>query len=411
MKCRFCNNELKFVFLDLHNCPHSNSFLSLSQLNEAEKYYPLKLFVCEKCFLVQVDEYKNADEIFHDEYVYFSSFSTSWLKHCERYSEKMLTEFKLNKESLIIEIASNDGYLLQYFKNKNIPVLGIEPSGGTAEVAISKGINTITRFFGESLAKELESENKKADLLIGNNVLAHVPDINDFVKGLKIILKEDGLITMEFPHLQKLIEQSQFDTVYHEHFSYLSFTTVNKIFESHGLSLFDVEEIPTHGGSLRIYAQHKNYSSVRAVKENVELLKEKERKAGLTEIEYYEGFQNKVNKIKDELLEFLINQKRNGRKVAAYGAAAKGNTLLNYCGIKSDHVNFVVDASPYKQNKFLPGSHIPVVKENELKKFKPDYVLILPWNIKEEIMEQLNYVKNWGGKFVTAIPELNITEN
>lgn len=323
----------------------------------------------------------------------------------------MLTEFKLNKESLIIEIASNDGYLLQYFKNKNIPVLGIEPSGGTAEVAISKGINTITRFFGESLAKELESENKKADLLIGNNVLAHVPDINDFVKGLKIILKEDGLITMEFPHLQKLIEQSQFDTVYHEHFSYLSFTTVNKIFESHGLSLFDVEEIPTHGGSLRIYAQHKNYSSVRAVKENVELLKEKERKAGLTEIEYYEGFQNKVNKIKDELLEFLINQKRNGRKVAAYGAAAKGNTLLNYCGIKSDHVNFVVDASPYKQNKFLPGSHIPVVKENELKKFKPDYVLILPWNIKEEIMEQLNYVKNWGGKFVTAIPELNITEN
>lgn len=411
MKCRFCNNELKFVFLDLHNCPHSNSFLSLSQLNEAERYYPLKLFVCEKCFLVQVDEYKNADEIFHDDYIYFSSYSTSWLKHCERYSEKMLTEFKLNKESLIIEIASNDGYLLQYFKNKNIPVLGIEPSGGTAEVAISKGINTITRFFGESLAKELESENKKADLLIGNNVLAHVPDINDFVKGLKIILKEDGLITMEFPHLQKLIEQSQFDTVYHEHFSYLSFTTVNKIFESHGLSLFDVEEIPTHGGSLRIYAQHKNYSSVRAVKENVELLKEKERKAGLTEIEYYEGFQNKVNKIKDELLEFLINQKRNGRKVAAYGAAAKGNTLLNYCGIKSDHVNFVVDASPYKQNKFLPGSHIPVVKENELKKFKPDYVLILPWNIKEEIMEQLNYVKNWGGKFVTAIPELNITEN
>lgn len=395
----------------MHNCPHSNSFLSLSQLNEAERYYPLKLFVCEKCFLVQVDEYKNADEIFHDDYIYFSSYSTSWLKHCERYSEKMLTEFKLNKESLIIEIASNDGYLLQYFKNKNIPVLGIEPSGGTAEVAISKGINTITRFFGESLAKELESENKKADLLIGNNVLAHVPDINDFVKGLKIILKEDGLITMEFPHLQKLIEQSQFDTVYHEHFSYLSFTTVNKIFESHGLSLFDVEEIPTHGGSLRIYAQHKNYSSVRAVKENVELLKEKERKAGLTEIEYYEGFQNKVNKIKDELLEFLINQKRNGRKVAAYGAAAKGNTLLNYCGIKSDHVNFVVDASPYKQNKFLPGSHIPVVKENELKKFKPDYVLILPWNIKEEIMEQLNYVKTWGGKFVTAIPELNITEN
>lgn len=395
----------------MHNCPHSNSFLSLSQLNEAERYYPLKLFVCEKCFLVQVDEYKNADEIFHDDYIYFSSYSTSWLKHCERYSEKMLTEFKLNKESLIIEIASNDGYLLQYFKNKNIPVLGIEPSGGTAEVAISKGINTITRFFGESLAKELESENKKADLLIGNNVLAHVPDINDFVKGLKIILKEDGLITMEFPHLQKLIEQSQFDTVYHEHFSYLSFTTVNKIFESHGLCLFDVEEIPTHGGSLRIYAQHKNYSSVRAVKENVELLKEKERKAGLTEIEYYEGFQNKVNKIKDELLEFLINQKRNGRKVAAYGAAAKGNTLLNYCGIKSDHVNFVVDASPYKQNKFLPGSHIPVVKENELKKFKPDYVLILPWNIKEEIMEQLNYVKTWGGKFVTAIPELNITEN
>ncbi len=411
MNCRFCNNNLRFIFLDLHNCPHSNSFLSQEQLNETEKYYPLKLFVCENCFLVQVDEYKSANEIFHNDYIYFSSYSTSWLKHCEVYTEKMISQFEIDKQSLVIEIASNDGYLLQYFKKKNIPVLGIEPSKGTAKVAISKGIATVERFFGESLARELRAENKTADLLIGNNVLAHVPDINDFVKGLKIILKKDGVITMEFPHIQKLIEQSQFDTVYHEHFSYLSFSTVNKIFDSHALSLFDVEEIPTHGGSLRIYAQHKNNSSRRAIQQSVELMIEKEKAAGLTQIDYYKGFQTKVNKIKDELLEFLIIQKRNSCKVAAYGAAAKGNTLLNYCGIKGDHIHFVVDASPYKQNKFLPGSHIPVVKDDELIKLKPEYILILPWNIKKEIIEQLSYVKEWGGKFVTAIPGLKIIGN
>lgn len=410
MKCRFCKKTLKFIFLDLYNSPPSNSFLTLEQLSKEEIYYPLKLFVCENCHLVQVDEYKKASSIFDKDYVYFSSYSLSWLKHCAFYAENVIKKFDLNDKSLVIEIASNDGYLLQFFQKKNIPVLGIEPSEGTAKVAIEKGIDTVVEFFGESYAKKLELKNKKADLLIGNNVLAHVPEINDFVKGLKIVLKDDGLITMEFPHLLKLIEQCQFDTVYHEHFSYLSFTTANKIFESHNLTLFDVEEIPTHGGSLRIYAQHNEYNPFRSVEKSVELLKQKEDKAGISHMSYYEGFQDKVNKIKLDLLKFLIKQKFNGVKVAAYGAAAKGNTLLNYCGIKNDLIDFVVDASPYKQNKFLPGSHIPVVNEDELKKQKPDFIFILPWNIKDEIIKQLHYVKDWKAKFIITIPELKIIE-
>lgn len=411
MKCRFCNNSLKFVFLDLYNCPPSNSFLTSEQLNEAEVYYPLKLFVCDKCYLVQLDEYKKAGEIFNKDYVYFSSFSKSWLKHCGLYADNVTKKFGLNEKSLVVEIASNDGYLLQYFKEKNIPVLGIEPTENTANIAIQKGIETEVKFFGEAFAEDLKKQNRKADLLIGNNVLAHVPDINDIVKGLKIALNNDGVITMEFPHLLKLVNESQFDTVYHEHFSYLSFTTVNKIFDSHGLTLFDVDEIPTHGGSLRIYAQHKEFTKKRSVDKNVDALLEKEKAFGISQMNFYEGFQKKAEKIKYDLLEFLLKQKTAGDKVSAYGAAAKGNTLLNYCGIRSDMIEFVVDASPYKQNKFLPGSHIPVVNETELKKRKPEYIIILPWNIKDEIMEQLSYVKEWNAKFVTAIPELKITEN
>jgi SAM-dependent methyltransferase len=408
MNCRFCNHKLSNLFVDLNSSPPSNAFLTKEQLNEGEVYYPLILYVCDQCYLVQIDEYKKADEIFNQEYVYFSSYSSTWLKHCEQYSELVTNRFGLNEKSLVMEIASNDGYLLQYFKNKNIPVLGIEPTRGTAYVAIAKGINTVVEFFGESFAKKLITNNPKADLLIGNNVLAHVPDINDFVKGLKVALKDDGVITMEFPHLFKLIEDCQFDTIYHEHFSYLSFITVEKIFAAHGLTLFDVEEIPTHGGSLRIYGQHKEYDKTRPVGPAIELLRAKEKVGHLTEMDYYKEFQIRVNKVKYELLEFLINHKKQGAKIAAYGAAAKGNTILNYCGVKNDLVDFVVDISPYKQGKYLPGNHIPVVKEDELRKQKPEYILILPWNIQNEIMEQLAYVKEWVAKFVIAIPALKI---
>lgn len=408
MNCRFCNNRLKFVFLDLNNCPPSNSFLTVEELNEAEVYYPLKLYVCDKCFLVQLDEYKKAKEIFNKDYLYFSSFSTSWLKHCELYADNVEKRFGLNNKSLVVEIASNDGYLLQFFKRKGIPVLGIEPTGNTAQVALEKGIETEIEFFGEAFAKDLNLRKIKADLLIGNNVLAHVPDINDFVKGLKIALKDDGVITMEFPHLLKLIDECQFDTVYHEHFSYLSFTTVSKIFDSHGLMIFDVDEIPTHGGSLRIYAQHKEFTNVRALEKAVNSLLEKESDAGIFQMNFYDGFQGKINKIKYELLKFLLKQKSEGKKVAAYGAAAKGNTLLNYCGVRSDLIDFVVDASTYKQNKYLPGSHIPVCNEKKINDDKPDFIFILPWNIKDEIMKQLDYVKEWDANFFISIPELKI---
>ena len=408
MNCRFCNHKLSNLFVDLNSSPPSNAFLSKEQLNDGEVYYPLILYICDKCYLVQIDEYKKANEIFNQEYVYFSSYSTSWLKHCERYSEMVTKRFALNEKSLVVEIASNDGYLLQYFKNKNIPVLGIEPTHGTAGVAIAKGINTVVEFFGEGFAKRIIKDYPKADLLIGNNVIAHVPDINDFVKGLKVALKDGGVITMEFPHLLKLIEDCQFDTIYHEHFSYLSFITVEKIFAEHGLTLFDVEEIPTHGGSLRIYGQHQEYTRTRPVSANVETLRAKEIAGRLKDMEYYKEFQQRVNKVKYGLLEFLINHRMKGARIAAYGAAAKGNTILNYCGVKHDLIDFVVDISPYKQGKYLPGAHIPVVNEDELRKQKPDYILILPWNIKNEIMEQLAYVKEWGAKFVIAIPELKI---
>jgi hypothetical protein len=407
MQCRFCKTELEHVFIDLINSPASNSFLSREQLNEPEVFYPLKVYTCHKCFLVQVDEYKNSDDIFNSDYVYFSSYSTTWLEHARRYTEKMIERFGYSSQSQVVEIASNDGYLLQYFHQKDIGVLGIEPTANTAKIAIDKGIDTIVDFFGVRLAKELKAKGIEADLLLGNNVLAHVPDIVDFVGGMKILLKADGVITMEFPHLVQLIDNNQFDTIYHEHFSYLSFYTVKEIFASQGLELFDVEELPTHGGSLRIYAKHMDDKS-KPVSANVEALMRKENAKGITSFSYYNNFVEKALKVKLDLLSFLIEQKRNGKRVAAYGAAAKGNTLLNYCGVKNDLVEFVVDANPNKQNKYLPASHIPVVNEAYLKTEKPDYVLILPWNLKDEIMNQLKYIKEWGGQFVIPIPQLAI---
>lgn len=407
MQCRFCKTELSDVFIDLINSPASNSFLTKEQLNEPETFYPLKVYTCPKCFLVQVDEYKKSDAIFNSDYVYFSSYSTSWLKHAKQYTDMMVERFGYGQNATVIEVASNDGYLLQYFKEKGVPVLGIEPTANTAQVAMDKGINTRVDFFGTRLAKQLVEENIKADLLLGNNVLAHVPDIVDFVGGMKIILKDEGVITMEFPHLMQLVDNNQFDTIYHEHFSYLSFHTVQQIFASQGLELFDVDEIPTHGGSLRIYAKHKEDKS-KQISLNVAALLEKENQKGLTSLEYYNNFQQKALKVKLAITEFLIQQKRSNKKVAAYGAAAKGNTLLNYCGIKSDLIDFVTDANPHKQNKYLPASHIPVKDETYLKTEKPDFVIILPWNLREEIMNQLSYIKDWGGKFVIPIPELEI---
>ncbi|HKH60337.1 MAG TPA: class I SAM-dependent methyltransferase [Flavitalea sp.] len=407
MLCRFCKTPLENVFIDLVNAPASNSFLTYGQLNEPEVFYPLKVFTCRECFLVQLDEYKKSDAIFNSDYVYFSSYSTTWLSHAKAYTEEMVRRFNYNQQSQVIELASNDGYLLQYFLEKNIPVLGIEPTANTAAVAIEKGIDTVVDFFGTKLAKKLVEQNKKADLLLGNNVLAHVPDIVDFVEGMKINLKENGVITMEFPHLMQLVENNQFDTIYHEHFSYLSFLTVKKIFEEQNLALFDVQEIPTHGGSLRIFAKHKT-DPTKPISQNVLDLLRKEDEKGMNKLDYYNNFQQKAEMIKMDLTSFLIDQKKAGKKVAAYGAAAKGNTLLNYCGIKNDLIEFVVDANPHKQNKWLPASHIPVVHEETLKEAKPDFVVILAWNLREEIVRQLSYIRNWNGRFVIAIPALEI---
>ena len=407
MKCRFCHHKLTHKFIDLINAPPSNSFLTKDQLNEPEVFYPLKLHVCENCFLVQIDEYKKSDEIFSGDYAYFSSYSKSWLEHARKYADMITDSLELNAESHVIEIASNDGYLLQYFKEKQILCLGIEPSSNTAQAAREKGIETLEEFFGVELAERLAQEGRKADLIIGNNVLAHVPDINDFVSGLKIALKNGGVVTMEFPHLMRLIEENQFDTIYHEHFSYLSFHTVRRIFAKHGLVLFDVEELITHGGSLRIYARHDEDES-KSVTPNVAELLEKEVSKGMSQLDYYLDFQHKADKVKHALLAFLLEQKKAGKKVAAYGAAAKGNTLLNYCGVKKDLIEFVVDASPHKQGKFLPGSHIPVVSERNIKETRPDFVIILPWNIKDEVMDQVSYIRKWGGRFVVPIPEIEI---
>jgi SAM-dependent methyltransferase len=405
MKCRFCQATLEHVFVDLVNAPASNSYLTKEQLDEPEVFYPLKIYVCDACKLVQIDEYKKSDEIFNKDYAYFSSYSTSWLAHARAYVYKMIEKLSLDQHTFVTEIASNDGYLLQYFKEQNIPCLGIEPTTSTAKVACEKGIDVIEAFFNSQLAKSL----KKSDLILGNNVLAHVPDINDFVQGLKLALKEKGTITMEFPHLLNIINDNQFDTLYHEHFSYLSFYTVKQIFENHGLKLYDVEKLPTHGGSLRIYATHNENNNLMVNKRVYDLELEEER-LGIMDIKSYMNFQEKADNVKYNLIHFLVQAKKEHKKVMAYGAAAKGNTLLNYAGIKKDLIACVVDKSPHKQGKFLPASHIPIVSEEAIKEAKPDYILILPWNIKDEVINQLAYVKKWNGKFVVAVPTLEVIE-
>ena len=404
-ECRFCSNLLKHTFVDLGMSPLSNAYLKLDTINKAEKFYPLHAYVCDKCFLVQLEEFETPDHIFSD-YAYFSSYSETWLHHAENYTELMIKRFGFNANSQVIEIASNDGYLLQYFQKQNIPVLGIEPAANVAKVAEEKGIPSLVKFFGVSTAKELVNQGIQADLLLGNNVLAHVPDLNDFVAGMKIVLKPDGILTMEFPHVLRLILQNQFDTIYHEHFSYFSFLTVEKVFATHGLTLFDVEELPTHGGSLRIYGQHND--GKKPISDRISKLKTKEIEAGLEQRSTYLSFGEQVKATKRHLLNFLIDIKNRGKSVVGYGAPAKGNTLLNYCGIRTDLLDYTVDRSPYKQGLFLPGTHIPIYHPDKIIETKPDYLLILPWNIKDEIIEQMSHIREWGGQFVVPIPQVEV---
>ena len=406
MNCRHCKKPLTHTFVDLGFAPPSNAYLTKEDLSKTEKYYPLRVRVCEECWLVQTEDYADANDLFNYNYSYFSSTSTSWLKHAEEYFNKIISRLELNKDSYVIELASNDGYLLKNFKKANIPCLGIEPTNSTADAAEKLGIPVVREFFSESLGVQLRNEGRQADLIIGNNVYAHVPDINDFTKGLKTALKPNGTITLEFPHLLHLIERTQFDTIYHEHFSYLSLHTVSKIFACHGLRIWDVKELSTHGGSLRIYGCHEDASQKNLPSVDSILLKEEE--FGLRKAETYKNFQPKVEQIKNNLLTFLIEQKEKGKKVVAYGAAAKGNTLLNYAGIKPDLLPVVFDAAELKQGKFLPGSHIPIVSQKELAKANPDYVLILPWNIAKEVRyENAKFLKD-GVKFVTTMKHLSV---
>jgi len=404
--CRFCNSELKHSFVDLGMSPMANSYIAPGNMQNMEPFYPLHVFVCEQCFLVQLQEFESPQDIFSD-YAYFSSFSQSWLEHASNYVDMMVERFGFNTDSQIVEIASNDGYLLQYFKKKDIPVLGIEPAANVAKVAIEAGIPSITEFFGEQTATDVAASGKRADLLLGNNVMAHVPDLNDFVKGLKILLKDSGVITFEFPHLQRLVEQTQFDTIYHEHFSYFSCLTIQKVFAAHGLTLFDVEELGTHGGSLRIFARHTEDDS-KPVSANVTELVARETELGYADINFYLSFEDAVINTKLDLLEFLIQAKREGKRIVGYGAAAKGNTLLNYCGVGTEFIDYVVDRSPHKQDHALPGVHIPIYSPDKIKETKPDYLLILPWNLKKEVMEQMHHVRDWGCKFLTFIPDVDV---
>jgi SAM-dependent methyltransferase len=406
--CRFCGAPLSSTFVDLGMSPLCESFLSANQLNGMEPFYPLHVFVCDRCFLVQLEQYVRPEDIF-TEYAYFSSYSDSWLDHCRRYTDKMATTFGLGSASSVVELASNDGYLLQYFVEKKISVLGIEPAANVAKVAIEKGVPTLVRFFGTELAQELADSNQRPDLLLGNNVLAQVPDLNDFVEGMKILLKPTGVITMEFPHLLRLMKENQFDTIYHEHFSYFSFLTTERIFAEHGLTLFDVEELPTHGGSLRIYARHVEDRS-KPVAHAVTELRDRERAFGIDRLETYTAFSENVKETKRKILEFLIHARRSGKRVVGYGAPGKGNTLLNYCGIRTDFLDFTVDRNPYKHGKFLPGTHIPIFAPERIREARPDYLFILPWNLKNEIIQQNAFIREWGGKFVVPIPELRIFE-
>jgi SAM-dependent methyltransferase len=406
--CRFCAAPLSVNLVDLGMSPLCESYLTADQVKAVEPFYPLHVFVCSQCYLAQLGEYVRPEHIF-SEYAYFSSYSDSWLKHSKKYTDLMIQRFALDAKSLVVELASNDGYLLQYFVEKSVPVLGIEPAANVAKVAVDKGVPTLVEFFGAELARKLATSGQRPDLLLGNNVLAQVPDLNDFVKGMKILLKPGGVITMEFPHLLRLMDENQFDTIYHEHFSYFSFLTAEKIFAAHGLTLFDVEELASHGGSLRIYARHAE-NGAKAVTAAVEDLRRREVAAGLNRVERYAAFEEQVKETKRKLLEFLIRAKREGKKVVGYGAPGKGNTLLNYCGIRTDFLDFTVDRNPYKQGRFLPGTHIPIFPPEQLRAARPDYVFILPWNLKNEIMAQLSYIRDWGGKFIVPIPEVKVYE-
>jgi hypothetical protein len=405
-RCRFCNTPLRQTMVDLGMSPLCESFLSANQVNQMESFYPLHARVCGRCFLVQLEQYVSAENIFSD-YAYFSSYSDSWLAHAKTYAEQMTARFHLNAASLVVEVASNDGYLLQYFVEKQIPVLGIEPAANIAPVAIQKGVPTLVKFFGASTARDLVAQGKRADLLLGNNVLAQVPDLNDFVAGMKILLGPSGVITIEFPHLMRLMEENQFDTIYHEHFCYFSFLTAEKIFAAHGLTLFDVEELSTHGGSLRIYARHAEDGS-KIVSGRVHELRAREEASGFTRLERYDSFAEQVSETKRKLLGFLIDAKRAGKQIAGYGAPGKGNTLLNFCGVRTDFLDYTVDRSPHKHGKFLPGTHIPIYPPDRIRQTRPDYVLILPWNLKDEIIKQNSYIREWGGQFVVPIPAVKV---
>jgi SAM-dependent methyltransferase len=412
LACRFCGAPLSQVFVDLGVQPLANSYLEPADLGKAEPFFPLCVFVCGECFLVQLPEEEKPEAIFSD-YAYFSSYSESWLRHAEAYARAMIERFGFGPGHQVVEIASNDGYLLRWFAERGIPVLGVEPAANVAEAARAAGIPTVVRFFGEATARELVAEGTRADLLVGNNVLAHVPDLNDFVAGLAVLLAPTGVLTLEFPHLLRLMAEDQFDTIYHEHYSYFSFATVQKVFAAHGLTLFDVEELPTHGGSLRIYARHDADVSkpvADRVDNRVGDLLAREEAAGLGRLETYGSFAERVRGAKRGLLRFLIQAKEEGRSVAAYGAPAKGNTLLNYCGVRTDFVDYTVDRSPHKQGRYLPGTRIPIHGPDRLRETRPDYVLILPWNLKEEIMGQMADVRSWGGRFVVAIPEVQVLE-
>lgn len=407
-KCRFCDAHLENTVVDLGMSPLCESFLSSDRLNQMEPFFPLHVYVCSNCFLVQLEEYVSPEEIF-TEYAYFSSYSDSWLKHAHTYTQKMISKLKLNANSHVVELASNDGYLLQYFVGSGVPVLGIEPARNVAAAAVEKGVPTLVEFFGAKLAKKLSKENKQADLLLGNNVLAQVPDINDFVSGMKLLLKPSGTITMEFPHLMRLIEENQFDTIYHEHFSYFSLYAVEKVFAHHGIVLYDVEELPTHGGSLRIYGRHAEDSN-KTLTDRFKELKARELLAGIGKLDYYRLFGENVIHTKLKLLDFLISAKRQGKRIAGYGAPGKGNTLLNYCGIRTDFIDFTVDRNPYKHGKFLPGTHIPIFSPEKIDEVKPDYVFILPWNFKDEIITQMSRIREWGAKFIIPIPEVQVID-
>ncbi len=406
--CRFCASPLRHTLVDLGMSPLCESYVSAESLNRMEPFYPLRVYVCDNCDLAQLEEYVSPEEIF-TEYAYFSSYADSWLKHAKNYTDLMADRFDIGTSSFVVELASNDGYLLQYFIEKGVPVLGVEPARNVAKVAIEKGIPTRVEFFGEKMATGLVSEGKKADLVLGNNVLAQVPGLNDFVRGMKILLKPQGVITMEFPHLVRLMAENQFDTIYHEHFSYFSLLAAERIFAAHGLTIFDVEELPTHGGSLRIYARHTE-DGTKPVGARIRELRTREEAAGLARMETYEAFSEKVRETKRKLLEFLIGVKREGKSICGYGAPGKGNTLLNYCGIRTDFLDYTVDRNPYKQGKFTPGTHIPIFSPDKIRETRPDFLFILPWNFKDEVIGQMSYIREWGGRFIVPIPEVRVYE-